>query len=465
MPSFTMFLSRMAVGSMPSCIDCGFQGVDSLGGPVAPVGSGSLQVGVDHVVAEAEGLQVPRIEGDGFVAGKSHGGRAVLSVSAGVGKGIEIDTADTAVPVRAQADMDLHLVPGRTGDLGFLPGIDKFGGLSRLHGDKGRVDLADRRLLGSEAAADTRLFHADPAFGDAESLGKDPAAVEHDLGRGDHMQPAVAVQLRIGAEGLHHGLAEGLGVVGTIQHDLAVRKDGFHVAVRVDIAGHQVATAVASHGTGRVPVLLRVNQDGVILGRAEIQHRLQHLVGDFDELHGPQGGLFRLSRDDGHGVAHEAHMAVQDQAVIGRRLRIGLPRDGKAGLRHILPGIDSLYAWNLQGCRSLHLPYQGVGVGRAQKLDYQSRPLGDIVHIDRLSQQKLHGVLFADGFSYLPVCVMLHGCLLSPAKRLPFCCPDNGVFPAAARRSRSSGRGCLPGRRGSRHRWDPESPAAGRWYS
>ena len=58
-------------------------------------------------------------------------------------------------------------MPGRTGDLGFLPGIDELGGAARLHGDEGGIHVADRRLLGTEAAADPGLFHPDAALGDS----------------------------------------------------------------------------------------------------------------------------------------------------------------------------------------------------------------------------------------------------------------------------------------------------------
>ena len=50
-------------------------------------------------------------------------------------------------------------------------------------------------------------------------IGKDAAGVKYDLRGGDDMQPSVSVERRIGAEGFHHGLIEGAGVVGAIKHD------------------------------------------------------------------------------------------------------------------------------------------------------------------------------------------------------------------------------------------------------
>ena len=305
-----------------------------------------------------------------------HRGGAVLAVGAGVGEGVQVNAADAPVFVGAQPDAHLHLVPGGPGDLCFLAGVDQLGRPPGLQRDKGGVDLADGGLLGAEPAADAGLFHPDAAFGDAQRVGQNAPAVENDLGGGDHMQPAVAVHLGVGAEGLHHRLAEGAGVVGAVQHDVAVGQHGLHVAVAVHLAGHQVAAVVAAHRAGRVPVLLRVDQDGVVLGGAEIQHRLQHLVFDLDQLHGAQGCLLGLGGDDGHRVARKPHMPVQDQPVIGGRLRVGLPRDGKPLFGHVLPGVHRHDAGHLQSKRGVDLLHDGVGVGRAQQLDHQRIPAG-----------------------------------------------------------------------------------------
>ena len=203
--------------------------------------------------------------------------------------------------------------------------------------------------------------------------------MEHDLRGGNDVEPPVAVQLGVGAEGLHHGLVESLGVVGAVQHDVAAGQDGVHVAVPAGAAGHQVAAVVAPHRAGGIPVLLRVDQDGVVLGGVHIQHRLQHPVSDFDGLHGPQGGLFVLGGDDGHRVPGKPDVPVQDQAVIGGGLGVGLARNGKAGLGHVLPGVDGHYAGDLPGDGGVDLLHDGVGVGAAQDLDHQGVPGGDVV--------------------------------------------------------------------------------------
>ena len=114
---------------------------------------------------------------------KPHRGRAMLPVGPRVGQGIEIQRTDFPLPAGPQPHMDLHLVPGRTGDLALLPGIADLCGPSGLHGHKGRVDIAGRRLLGPESAADPGLFHPDAALGEPQCIGQDPSGMKDDLGR------------------------------------------------------------------------------------------------------------------------------------------------------------------------------------------------------------------------------------------------------------------------------------------
>ena len=73
------------------------------------------------------------------------------------------------------------------------------------------------------------------------------------------MKATIAIELRIGAKRLHHRLVEGLGVIGSLQDDIAVGQNGVHIPVAVHIACHQVAAVVAAHLTGREPVFLRMD--------------------------------------------------------------------------------------------------------------------------------------------------------------------------------------------------------------
>ena len=251
-----------------------------------------------------------------------------------------------AVFIGAQPHTDLHLVPRAAGNLGFLPGIDQFGRAAGLHRDKGGVDLADGGLLRAEAAADPRFLHPDAAHRDAERAGENPPAVENNLGRGDHVQPAVAVKLGVGAEGLHHRLVEGFGVVGTVDDDVAVCEYSVDVAAVALVARDKVAAVVAADRAGGHPVFLRVDKDGVILRGAEIEHGFEDFILDLDELHRPQGGFLVLGRDDRDGVARKPDVPVKDQPVIRRGFGVGLARDREPVLGHILPGVDGHNAGN-----------------------------------------------------------------------------------------------------------------------
>ncbi len=274
------------------------------------------------------------------------------------------------------------------------------------------------------------------------------------------MQAAIAVHLRIGSEGLHHGLLESLCMVSMVNDHVTVGQDLLHVAVGLHIAGHQIAPVVTAHRAGRVPVLLGMDEDGVVQGLVHIQNGGQQLVFDFHQTHGLVGGLFVFRRNDGHRVPHKAQLPVQNQPVIGGGLRVGLARDGKAGFGHVLPGIDGHHAGDFQGDGGVDLLHQGAGMGAAQQFDHQGVPGDDVVGVDRLAQQKLHRVLFAHGMADILVIFSCHCALLSP-----FCCPDRRGCPAAGPRNRSSGRGCPPDTPGSRRRWGRDFPAAGRWCS
>ena len=154
------------------------------------------------------------------------------------------------------------------------------------------------------------------------------------------MQPAVAVKLGVGAEGLHHRLVEGFGVVGAVDDDVAVCEHGVDVAAVALVARDKVAAVVAADRAGGHPVFLRVDKDGVILRGAEIEHGFEDFILDLDELHRPQGGFLVLGRDDRDGVARKPDVPVKDQPVIRRGFGVGLARDREPVLGHILPGVD-----------------------------------------------------------------------------------------------------------------------------
>ena len=176
------------------------------------------------------------------------------------------------------------------------------------------------------------------------------------------MQAPVAVQLGIRAEGFHHGLVEGLRVVSALQNDVAVGKHRFDVAVSVSGRAHEVALVVSAQIAQHMPVVLWVHKRGIVLSSAEIQHGIEHVVGHLDARKGRLGSLLVFRGDNRHHVAHVAHMAIDDQTVVGTCLRIGLSRVAEALPWHVFPGEHVHHAGNLLRLRRVDVLHDGVGM-------------------------------------------------------------------------------------------------------
>ena len=334
------------------------------------------------------------------MAGQAHGGGAVLAVSSGVGQGIHVDGPDGTVLGGAQADMQLHVVAGGAGNEALLPGIDHLGCPAGLPGDKGGVNFRYHRLLGAETAADAGLLHVDLGLGNVQGVSQDAPDMEDDLGGGNDMEPPIGVHLGVGAEGLHHGLVAGGGVIDVVDDVVTVGQDIIHVSVGTHLAGAQVALVVCANRAQRAPVVLGMDQNGAVQSLVGVQHRLQHLVLHLDELEGLVGGGLILGGHDSHGIAHKADALVQNQPVIGRGFGVGLPRHGKALLGHIFIGVYRNHAGHLLGHVGVDLLNEGVGVGAAQHLHHQAVLGGYVIHIGGLAQQQGHGVLFPYRLAY-----------------------------------------------------------------
>ena len=186
-------------------------------------------------------------------------------------------------------------------------------------------------------------------------------------------------------------------MVGLVHHHVAVRQHRFTVAVSTVLVAEQVALHVRPLLVELLPVVLRVDEHRVIQRDAEIQHRLQHLVFDLDELERLVRCLFRLCRHDGHRIAHIAQAPVKDIAVIGGALRIALTCLGIADLRHVLPGQHARHAGYQLGPADVNGVHQRAGVGGAQQLDHKAVLWGQILRVDRLTGHKGTIVLLADG--------------------------------------------------------------------
>ena len=382
-------------------VDGGFHRKQTLCGAVTAVRTRRHMVGIHHIVGKAKCLRLA-VQRDRLMPGQAHRRGTMLTVGTRVGQGVQVDRLDDAVFVGTQSDMHFHLMARGRGGHTFAAGKNQLAGLFGHPCDKRRVDLAHGGLLGAKAAADAGLADADHTLGNMQGVCQNAAAVENDLGRAEYVQPPVGIDAAIGAEGFHHRLLARLGVIHMVDHDIAALQHSVHIAAAGFFMRAEVALVVGTHGTQALPVVFGMDQHGVILRRVEIQHRLQHLVLNLDELHRLFYGFFVLARQNGNNIAHKAHMAVQHQTVVGAGFGIRLPGLGVAAtvLVNVLPSKHRLHARHQHGAGGIYAFDHGVRVGRAQQLDGQAVLGGDIIQIHRLPGHQLHGVLFADGLVY-----------------------------------------------------------------
>ena len=398
---------------MCQLVDRRFHRKQTLRSTIAAVCTSRHVVGIYHITDKAEGLGLA-VQRDGFVTRQTHSSGAMLAVSAGVGQSVQVDALHDAVSGSAQTDVHLHLVARRRGRLAFHPAEDELGRLFGHPRHKGRVHLADGGLFCTKAAADAGLGDTHHGFGNVQCIGNVAAGVENDLGRTEHIQPPVSINGAIGAEGLHHSLLAGLGVVHMVDDHITSGQHSVNIAAAARIVGAEVALVVGTHGGKAFPVVLRVHKDGVILCGVEIQNSFQHLVVYFDKLERLVHALFIFTGYDSHHISHKADVAVDKQTVVGAGLRVGLAGLCVAAgiLRHILPSEDGFDAGHLFGNSGVDAADDGVCMGRAQQLDDQAVLRDDIIHINRLAGDQLHRVFFAerfvDGFHCAPSFCFFH---------------------------------------------------------
>ena len=161
-----------------------------------------------------------------------------------------------------------------------------------------------------------------------------------------------------------------------------------------NFAGTQISFIVCTYRTLGFPVIFRMDQDRIVLRRMEIQHRFQFLIFYLDKAQSLLYRLFIFSGYDRHRIPPKADSLIQDQAVIGAWLRIGLSSHGKADIRHIFIGIDGLDARHLQRRIDLDLLDQCMGIGASFYFYHQSIVRHHIIQKYRFSGHQRHGILF-----------------------------------------------------------------------
>ena len=362
-------------------VDGTLHGKLALGGTVAAIRAAAVGVGVDGVPPKAARLHMV-VDGQALMARKPDRRGGVLAVRARVGQRVQVDGRDGAVVHGAQLNGHLHLVARVTRGDSLLAGVAAVARTASLLGHERNEDLAAARLLGAKAAADARFNDLHLRLRNVERPRDHAAHVEGHLRGGGHRDAAERVGRREGTEGLHGRSLRGLASVGAGEDDVALGKRLVKVAIIAGTAAHQVASNVAALREHKGHVALGVNHDVVIECLGKVEQGLEHLIVDLDELERLVGGLLGLGSDDRHLLVLVTHEVLENQAVVGTRLRIALAGDGKAALGHILVGVNAHHAGHLQGARRIDGADLGARIRAALELNDERAGGHHIARVD-----------------------------------------------------------------------------------
>ena len=312
----------------------------------------------------------------------------MFAIGTGIPQGIEENAADMAVFAGAEDDADLRFMTRRRYGHRFFPAVDHVRRLTRQPSDISRIDFHDDSLLGAETAADTRLDDADLRFRDFQGVGDDAADMERDLRRADDGQAAKGVLIGIGPERFHSSLLILTRMIGPVDDDVRRSQDGIDVAVFVTGLGDEIALVVAADIDEGLPVVFGMDDNIVVQSFGEIEERFLDFVFDAEDAEGLVDGVFIRTGYESDGIADEADLLIQDEAVIRAQFRIGLAGNGETRLRHVFSRDDADDARHLFGSALIHLLDDGSGMGTAQGLDDETVLGPQIIRIDRLARDQ-----------------------------------------------------------------------------
>ena len=380
-------------------VDGALHGKLALGGTVATIRAAAVGIGVDGVPAKAARLHVV-VDGQALVTREADRRGGVLAVRAGIGQRVQVDGRDGAVVHGAQLNGHLHLVARVARGDGLLTGVAAIARTAGLLGDERHEDLAAARLLGAKTAADARLNDLHLRLRNVERLSDHAAHVEGHLRRGGHRDAPERVGRRKGAEGLHGRGLRGLAGVGAGEDDVTLGEGLVQVAKIAGTAANQVARNIAALREHKGHVALGVDHDVVIECLGKVEQRLEHLVVDLDELERLVGGLLGLGGDNRHFLVLVTDEVLENQAVVGTRLRIALTGNGKATPGHVLVGVDAHHAGHLQGARRIDGADLGAGIRAAFELDDERAGGHQVARVDGTALEQglrvLLGLLVSD---------------------------------------------------------------------
>jgi len=155
------------------------------------------------------------------------------------------------------------------------------------------------------------------------------------LGRCNHVEPAVEVQVRVGGVRLKGDVGLRLGVERALDDDFAVRQHLLDVAYFHAVRGGYVALGLEADREHVVDLGFRVD-DGLVVERAlEVEDGVEHFVLHLDECDRLARGRLVDGRDDRYFVADVSDVGVEDELVVGARFRVSLAGAREGDARHV----------------------------------------------------------------------------------------------------------------------------------
>ena len=342
------------------------------------------------------------------MSGKTYRCGAVFTVCSRIGKRIEVKCTDGSVLACAQTDTNFHFMSGRACDLRFFSRIIDFCRSARFHRNKSGIHFANSRLLCAKSAADSRFFNTNTALGNTERTGKNAAGVKYDLRRSNNVQSSITIKFRVCNKRFHHRLIKGFRMISSFKYDITAFHNAVYVTVRGNLACHKISLCISAYLARGEPILLRMNENGVILCRTEIQNRFQNIIFYFNKLHCLERRFFVFSRNDCNGIACKTNVTVKDQSVIGRRLGKGLSRNSESCLGNIFPSVDIYDTGNFFCDFGINFCHNCIRMRAAENFYDKSICRRYVVYIYGLAEQKLRSIFFTEGFSNRSVFSFVH---------------------------------------------------------
>ena len=402
----------------------------SLGRSVSAARARHREVRVDGVRCEAEILR--SVERQALAAGVRGHRERVGAVGAGVDERRHFARDDRPVSRYAGLHFDALGMPRPRGNellVALQHYLDRSACPQRERGaDVFQNDL----LLDAEAAAYGGLDHSHARQRKLIHTGDYPPRMERDLRASYHDEAVLLVHVRERHVRLGRRRVDVLNTVLVLEDVVGLLEGRIDVA---DLRIHMRRYVPAGVGyPARVGFVMDLRRF-VVLRLARVEDGWQDLILDLHEIAGPLGQDRRLRGYGGDAVSDKAHLVVQHDRVVRRRLGMVLPgrREGYAG--HVLVRKDAVDTRESGGLRDVDPLNPGVRVRAALDAPVKQALHHEVVCVSGASRQKAHTL----GLGHAPpdraVLAVAGLCPVRCRRRAPGChCRDrlNGLHVAGA---------------------------------